>query len=214
MALHFVWVLPHSPSDCERKRVFFSVKFETWTAVFLRISLAAVDHGYYCDMMCILALLSLGRPITCIISNFSGPWENAENRVKGHKDSKLCPNVNSWPFILSSFILAETREPDDIATGLKTIALLIPWVRTHASTKTNDHLAQLPITRHCNNFKICLPCSPSTIRPELCVSFVLRGGIWALEMTRNSTHPWPSRRIRNKLISCDYRGGRLFWDSL
>ncbi len=105
---------------------------------------------------------------------FLWPWET-QNRVKGRKDSKLCPNVNSWPFILSSFILAETREPDDIATGLKTIALLIPWVRTHASTKTNDPLAQLLITRHSNNFKICLPCSPSTIRPELCVSFFSSG---------------------------------------
>jgi len=43
---------------------------------------------------------------------FLWPWET-QNRVKG----KLCPNVNSCLFILSSFILIETREPDDIATG-------------------------------------------------------------------------------------------------
>ncbi len=57
------------------KKSIYSVKFETWTAVFLRISLAAVEHGYYCDVMCILALLSSGRPITCIISLALGNTE-------------------------------------------------------------------------------------------------------------------------------------------
>ncbi len=92
--------------------------------------------------------------------------------------------MNSWPFIWSSFILAETREPDDIATGPKTIALLIPWVLL--IPKTNDPLAQLPITWHFNNFKICLPCSPSTVRPELFE------GEFEPGIVRNS--------IRNKLI--------------
>ncbi len=92
--------------------------------------------------------------------------------------------MNSWPFIWSSFILAETREPDDIATGPKTIALLIPWVLL--IPKTNDPLEQLPITWHFNNFKICLPRSPSTVRPELF------GGEFEPGIVRNS--------IRNKLI--------------
>ncbi len=75
-----------------KKKSIFSVKFETWTAVFLRISLAAVDHGYYCDMMCILALLSLGRPITCIISNFSGPGK----RRTESKAARIANCVQMW----------------------------------------------------------------------------------------------------------------------
>ncbi len=113
--------------------------------------------------------------------------------------------MNSWPFIWSSFILAETREPDDIATGPKTIALLIPktivllipWVLL--IPETNDPLEQLPITWHFNNFKICLPCSPSTVRPEL---GIVRNSI------RNKLILWLRRRTFVLRLSVD---GFLCW---
>lgn len=171
-------------------------------------------------------IVEFGKTNNMYNFKFLWPWET-QNRVKGHEHSRLCPIVNSCLFILSSFILTETREPDDIATGpRRQQRFLFCEFGSNTSAKTNDPLALLPITRHCNNFKICLPCSRSAIRPELCVSPALRGGIWDGRIGRNSTHPdlasdKPSQWIRNKLISCDYRGisfgtlnGFLHWSGI
>lgn len=60
----------------------FSVKFESWPAVFLSFSLAGVKHWHYCDMMCTLALLSLGRPNNMYNFKFSGPGKHrAESKA-------------------------------------------------------------------------------------------------------------------------------------
>lgn len=58
----------------------------------LGTSLAGVKHGYYCSLLCILALLGLQRRIAGIISHFSG---HGKPRTES-KAARVANCVQSW----------------------------------------------------------------------------------------------------------------------
>lgn len=113
----------------------FSVKFETWPAAFLSVSLAGVKH--YCDLMCTLALLSLGRPITCIISNFSGPGKHRSES----KATRIANCVQLWIlaclfYPVSSWLKRESQMTLRRAPGDNSASYSVSSDPTRAQTQT------------------------------------------------------------------------------